>query len=94
MLRHSKTSTIKTSQPEYKGTTLSDFTGSEIVVISEYIEKNRIGHRQKKGAPEPPFSNRKSRDIVQEITGASYSHVTRMKEIVNAEKENPEKYEN
>ena len=47
-----------------------NFTGSEIVAISEYIEKNRIGHRPKKGEESTPFQKGKTRDLVREITGS------------------------
>lgn len=69
-----------------------DFTGSEIVAISEYIEKTRIGHRPKKGEAGPPLPKGKTGDLVQEITGVSRNTVTRMKTIVDAAKENPKKY--
>lgn len=69
-----------------------NFTGSEIVAISEYIAKHRIGHRPKKGETGSPLPKGKTGDLVQEITGVSRNTVTRMKEIVDAAKENPEKF--
>jgi len=70
-----------------------NFTGSEIVAISEYIEKHRIGHRPKKGEDSSPLQKGKTRDLVREITGVSHDTVTKMKNIVTAAKENPEKYQ-
>ena len=70
-----------------------NFTGSEIVAISEYIAKNRIGHRPKKGEEGSPLPRGKTRDLVQEITGISHNTVTKMKNIVNAARDNPKKYQ-
>ena len=76
----------------HENSSRKDFTGSEIVAISEYIAKNRIGHRPKKGEEGSPLPKGKTRDLVQDITKISHNTVTKMKEIVAAAMANPKKY--
>ena len=70
-----------------------DFTSSEIVAISEFIQKTRIGHRPKKGTTkQSAIPKGKTRDIVQDLTGASHDTLAKMKRIVKAATEDPQAY--
>lgn len=80
----------------YENTARKSFTMSERIAILEEIEKLRIGHRKGKGAKLAPFQNehknKKSRDIVAQLTGISHGQLTKEKLIVKAAKDNPDKF--
>ena len=69
-----------------------NFRISDIMGITEYVEKTRIGHRPKKGSNLLPFPTGKTSDIVAKLAGISAGQALKIIAISKAVKKAPKKY--